>query len=62
MMYLSYSLSLRLLGLHVQIPPDKPASGVTMGCLVQRHSGVKLAGSASPKVTTFFTPKFAPSL
>lgn len=62
MIYLNYSLSLRLLCLHVQIPPDKPAYSVTMGCPVQRHSGVKPAGSASPKVTKFFTPKLAPSL
>lgn len=39
--------------------PDKPAHSVTMGCPVQRHSGVKPAGSASPKVTEF-TPKLAP--
>lgn len=62
MMWLSYSLSLRLLCLHVQIPPDKPAYSVTMGCLVQRHSGVKPARSASPNMTKFFTPKLAPSL
>lgn len=39
--------------------PGKPAHSVTMGCPVQRHSGVKPAGSASPKVTEF-TPKLAP--
>lgn len=62
MMYLSYSLSLRLLCLHVQIPPDKPAYSLTMGCPVQRHSGVKPTRSASPNVTKFFTPKLAPCL
>lgn len=35
-MYLSYTLSLRLLGLHVQITHDKPAYSVTMGCPVSK--------------------------
>lgn len=36
LMRLGYSLSLQLLGLHVQIPLDKPAYSVTMGCPVSK--------------------------